>query len=159
MGTALRKLADTERKRGITQGGNKYGNLKETTINKLTKYYRNAIIRNIRDVVAMKIDIYAILYHCSSTDENPKHKKCPYNSESWCFYNRPMCESKKPDSHKNNIKIPLTMDIFCKVMPIFQRLAADSLLERCSKGKTQNHNESFHNKIWPKYSKQIYTSR
>lgn len=159
MGTALRNLVETEKKRGRTLGGKKHGSLTTKTINKLTKYYRNAIIRNKNDVKAMKTDIYAILYHCGSTDTKPNHKKCPYKVDSWCFYNRALCAGKKPEKHKLKIKTPLRADVICKMMPIFQRLAADSLLQRCTKSGTQNSNESLHSLIWSRCSKASNTSK
>lgn len=36
----------------------------------------------------MKNSILASLDHCTSTDANPKHEKCPNDVNSWCFYNR-----------------------------------------------------------------------
>ncbi len=45
------------------------------------------------------------------------------------------------------------------MMPIFQRLACDSLLERCSMGETQNRNESIHNLIWSRCPKTVNCSK
>lgn len=159
MGTALRKLVDCEKKRGVTLGGKKHGSLSDATIKKVTRYYRNAIIRNKGNILAMKRDIYAILQHCSSTDKKPKHTTCPLGSNSWCFYNRATGLQQKPATHKTAIKTPLREDIVAKMMPIFQRLASDSLLERCSMGETQNRNESIHNMIWSRCPKTVNCSK
>lgn len=148
MGTALRKLVETEKSRGVTLGGKKHGSLSEATIKKVTRYYRNAIIRNRGNISDMKKDIYAILQHCSSTDKKPKHSKCPLAEDSWCFYNRAIFLNQKPPAHKISIRTPLREDVVAKMMPIFQRLASDALLEKCTKGQTQNRNESLHNVIW-----------
>ncbi|KAJ4434550.1 hypothetical protein ANN_23112 [Periplaneta americana] len=42
---------------------------------------------------------------------------------------------------------------FSHLQQIFQRLASDSLLERCASGRTQNANESLHSRIWRKCPK------
>lgn len=148
MGTALRKLVDNEKKRGITLGGKKYGSLTLPVIKRITRYYRNSIIRNKGNVANMKKDIYAILKHCSSTDKNLKHTSCPTGSKSWCFYNRAIALKKKPVSHKSGLHTPLREEVIAKIMPIFQRLASDNLLQKCSQGETQNRNESLHSMIW-----------
>lgn len=159
MGTALRKLVETEKKRGVTLGGKKRGSLSDATIKKITRYYRNSIIRNKGNILAMKRDIYAILQHCSSTDIKPKHTSCPVGSNSWCFFNRATALQQKPAAHKTAIKTPLREEIVAKMMPIFQRLASDSLLERCSMGETQNRNESIHNMIWSRCPKTVNCSK
>ncbi|GFV24141.1 uncharacterized protein TNCV_763201 [Trichonephila clavipes] len=73
------------RAQGISLGGKAQGSLKEATIKKLTTYYQKAILRNKRDVNAMKTAIYATLLHSISTDAKPKHSKCPAGENSWCF--------------------------------------------------------------------------
>lgn len=83
LGTALRSLVKECSKQKITLGGKSHGSLKETTIKKLTKYYRNAIIANLnKDIISMKTSILATLHHCVSTDEEPKHSKCPAGKDS-----------------------------------------------------------------------------
>lgn len=44
-------------------------------------------------------------------------------------------------------------------MPVYQRLASTELLERCTKGKTQNANESIHSVIWKKCPKATFVSK
>lgn len=87
LGTALRNVVRVNRGTETPLGGKYHGSLKDSTINKLTAYYRNAIQNNLQDNIEdMKKAIYATLYHCSSTDEKPKHTKCPNCKESWCFF-------------------------------------------------------------------------
>ena len=43
-------------------------------------------------------------------------------------------------------------------MPVYQRLASTSLLERCVSGRTQNANESLHSMIWRKCPKEGFGS-
>ncbi|KAF8784232.1 hypothetical protein HNY73_011541 [Argiope bruennichi] len=78
LGTGLRKKVKECQSKGITLGGRKVGSLKESTILKLTNYYRKAIKENVPDVQKMKSAIFASLFYCSSTDKTPKHSKCPY---------------------------------------------------------------------------------
>ena len=153
MGTALRNLVADERKRGTTIGGRKHGNLTAEKIERIARYYRNAILQNSGNVPAMKNAIYAILDHCRSTDSQPKHSKCPRGEESWCFYNRAHDKNETPGSHMKFLHTPLSESVVCKMIPIFQRLASDSLLERCAAGRTQNANESLHSRIWRKCPK------
>lgn len=159
MGAALRKLVEVEKAKGVTLGGKKHGSLSESTIKKITRYYRNSIVRNKGNIIAMKKDIYAILQHCSSTDKKPKHSTCPPGENSWCFYNRAISMKLKPPAHKTSVKTPLREEIVAKMMPIFQRLASEVLLQKCAKGETQNRNESLHNMIWSRCPKVFNTSK
>ncbi|GFU47249.1 uncharacterized protein TNCV_1299231 [Trichonephila clavipes] len=44
-------------------------------------------------------------------------------------------------------------------MPVYQRLASNTILERCVAGKTQNSNESLHSCIWRKCPKEVFVSK
>ncbi|GFS59943.1 uncharacterized protein TNCV_3957391 [Trichonephila clavipes] len=147
LGTGLRNKILEWRNKGITIGGRKEGNLKENTIVKLTNFYRKAIKDNAPDVRKMKSAILASLFHCSSTDKTPKHSKCPTGSTSWCFYQRALANNENPKSH-SLMKTKLSEQVLEKILPVYQRLVNDELLERCSAGKTQNANESIHSVIW-----------
>lgn len=159
MGTALRNLVKTEKQRGTTLGGRKDGSLKDSTINNICKYYRNAIYKNTGNKDNMKTAIYAILYHCRSTDQKPEHHKCPKGETSWCFYNRALAKNDTPGAHKNNVHNPLSGMVVQKMLPVFQRLASDDLLERCLEGRTQNGNESLHSAIWSKCPKDKFVTK
>ncbi|XP_069672172.1 uncharacterized protein [Periplaneta americana] len=157
LGTALRKLVKESRSKGVTLGGKKKGSLKETMIKKLTSYYRKAIADNINDVENMKNAIYATLRHYISTDDNPQHTTCPKGIDSWCWYNRQVVEGCVDTHSKRKVKLSENIDV--TMMPIYQRLAATTLLERCAKGKTQNANESLHHVIWNKCPKEVFVSK
>jgi hypothetical protein len=49
--------------------------------------------------------------------------------------------------------------VFSKLEPVYRRLADPKLLKRCTRGKTQNANESLHGVIWSKCSKSVFASR
>lgn len=42
---------------------------------------------------------------------------------------------------------------------MFEDLSADSLLEKCLHGGTQNGNESYHNLIWKRCPKSVFVGR
>nr|XP_042908183.1 uncharacterized protein LOC122271327 [Parasteatoda tepidariorum] len=158
LGTALRNKVKEYKARGECLGGKKKGHLTDITINRLANYYRKAIEDNAPNFDKMKNAIFASLYHCTSTDKSPKHMKCPEGSESWCFFNRAKAESRKPPSHKN-MKTTLKEDIVAKILPVYQRLSCNELLQRCTSGKTQNANESLHSVIWQQCSKDVFVTK
>ncbi|GFV53938.1 uncharacterized protein TNCV_3293071 [Trichonephila clavipes] len=121
--------------------GKAHGSLKEATIKKLTTYYQKAILRNKGDVNAMKTAIYATLLHSISTDAKPQHSKCPAGENSWCFYQSAIANGEKPNNHKLNVGTPINEKFLPKILPIYQRLASNELLERCIRCGTQNANE------------------
>ncbi|GFX61835.1 uncharacterized protein TNCV_1383331 [Trichonephila clavipes] len=76
------------------------------------------------------------------------HMKCPPGKDSWCFYRRALAKGEKPAPHKFNIETPINPDYLTKIVPIYQRLASDSLLKGCARCLTQNSNESLHSVTW-----------
>ena len=159
LGTGLRKLVKVCASQKITLGGKSHGSLKGTTIDKLTRYYRNAVINNLEDTSAMKRAIFATLDHCMSTDERPRHSKCPNGKESWCFFQRDLANNSPPRKHSEFIKTPLSETVVKYTMPLYLRLSSDELLKRCSLGKTQNANEALHGLIWSKCPKTTFTAK
>lgn len=160
LGTALRNEIKSCKAKKITLGGKAHGSLKDSTVKKLTRYYHNAIFSNInKDVVSVKNSILATLHHCASTDESPRHSKCPTGENSWCFYNRALANEEVPGRHAENIKTPLNKLVLENIAPIYKRLTDTTLLEKCLKGQTQNANESLHSFIWRKCDKTRSVSR
>jgi len=144
MGTALRRLSVEAKAQGSSISGK--GKLTNAKILKIQNYYGRAIKEYSNDVDLLKKRIFAILFHLSSTDQNPKHQHCPTGSNSWCFWQRALANSVDPGPHKDHETVPT--DIGKRMVPIFQRLSEESLLQRCSRHGTQNPNESLHNLIW-----------
>ncbi|GFT92142.1 uncharacterized protein TNCV_3151171 [Trichonephila clavipes] len=122
------------------------------------KIEKKAIKDNVTDTDKMKTAIYASLMHCSSTDKKPMHGKCPKGESSWCFYKRAIAKGETPGSH-SSMKTYLSPQVVEKIMPVYQRLASDTILERCVAGKTQNSNESLHSCIWRKCPKEVFVSK
>lgn len=144
--------------KGCLFRGGKKGNLTEDIIVKLTNYYRKAIKDNAPDVNKMKTAIFASLFHCISTDKKPQHQKCPSGSGSWCFYNRAVSLGTKIPPH-SSMKTKLSEGVLSKILPVYQRLASDEILNRCKSGKTQNSNESVHSTIWKYCPKDTFMSK
>ena len=144
MGTALRKLLDECKAQKDSISGK--GKLTKEKITKIQNYYGRAIKDNADDPATMKKRIFAILYHLTSTDKDPKHIHCPPGAQSWCFWQRACSKDEVPGPHKEHDSLPL--EIGKKLVPIFQRLTEDKLLQRCKRNRTQNPNESLHGLIW-----------
>ncbi|GFX58451.1 uncharacterized protein TNCV_320331 [Trichonephila clavipes] len=113
---------------------------------------------NVPDTDKMKTAIYASLMHCSSTDKKPMHGMSPEGESSWFFYKRAIAKGETPGSH-SSMRTYLSPQVVEKIMPVYQRLASDTILERCVAGKTQNSNESLHSCIWRKCPKEIFVSK
>ncbi|GFX35893.1 uncharacterized protein TNCV_4214151 [Trichonephila clavipes] len=158
LGTSLRNKVKEWKVKKVTLGGRKQGSLTDKNITKLQNYYRKAIKDNVPDTDKMKTAIYASLMHCSSTDIKPMHGKCPEGESSWCFYKRAIAKGETPGSH-SSMKTYLSPQVVEKIMPVYQRLASDTILERCVAGKTQNSNESLHSCIWRKCPKEVFVSK
>ncbi|GFU23184.1 uncharacterized protein TNCV_3516171 [Trichonephila clavipes] len=160
LGTALRSTVKDCRAQGISLGGKAHGSLKEATIKKLTTYYQKAILRNKGDVNATKTAIYATLLHSISTDAKPQHSKCSAGENSWCFYQSAIDNGEKPNNHKLNVGTPINEKFLPKILPIYQRLASNELLERCIRCGIKNANESLqHSMIWAKCPKEIFVNK
>ncbi|GBL62097.1 hypothetical protein AVEN_146442-1 [Araneus ventricosus] len=98
LGTGFRNKVKEWRRKDVTIGGRKEGSLKESTILKLTNFYRKAIKDNVQK---MKTAIFASLFHTSSVDKAPKLNKCPTGLTSWCFYQKALANNEKPKSHSS----------------------------------------------------------
>lgn len=155
LGTALRNLKQTPhfteeggKRRKIMLGG--HSRLTDSVINRLT-YYFGISVRRRADTTPeeMRNDIMSSFYHCSSTDENPKHNLCPKSEESWCFYQKALSKGNTPPSHSTmKIKFRLDPEGLRLVEDVYKRLTTDDMMTRCLRGKTQNPNESLHHRIW-----------
>jgi len=104
---------------------------------------------------AMIQAFWAMYYHSISTDRDPQHNCCPKGLASWCFYLQVIALGKDLlyhiDDYDSSCLIPLQLAQHVK--PIFDRLCALSLLEKCVLGVTQNHNENFNSVLGNLFSK------
>jgi hypothetical protein len=140
-------------------GGKGWGKLNDVTITKHGNYYRKAIKGHPNDREGMKTAIFAILYHSLSTDEVPRHGKCPPGNDSFCFYQRALSKNEVPGKHKDNLGSAILEKDSKHIIPIYQRLASNALLDRTLQGKTQNANENLHSVIWNLVPKTTFVSK
>ena len=149
LGTALRKLASSGKKAGVTLGGRGHGKLTQAAIIKLTAYYGKAVRAHPGDLNGMWDAVLSTFYHAISTDDVPQHDRCPQSEDSWCFYQRSLAADEEPGSHIDNVGTPLSLEVAEHVKDVYARLSHDDLLRRCLRGA----NESLHSKVWRKCPK------
>lgn len=128
------------------------GRLTEGCIDRIQKYYGNAIRKNIdREcrttaeidgaVCKMKKSINAVLHHSVATpDATERHKFCPEGENSWCKYKR--------TGENITEKHHLDPAFLTFLQPTFDNLSNTTLLKRCLPGYTQNTNESVNGLVW-----------
>ena len=152
-GTALREFRKKiagKLKDGLPVGGRKH-RLTDSCIDKLQKYYGNAIRRNViagdisseqarQHIKNMQNDSMAVLYHSCNNDNKERHKFCPSGKDSRCRFKRTGSFENK-DHHLDPIFLEL-------LEPVFRRLSSESLLRRCLPGFSQNNNESINSLVW-----------
>jgi len=118
MGTRLRNV------KKVNKLGGK-GKLTEKLIKQLTSYYGLAMRRNVNSIENMKKAIMATYYHMCSTNENPKHEDCPLGVDSWCKWQK----SQAIDENFHPASLP--PDVQKHILPIYEDLSKDDLLQRC----------------------------
>lgn len=125
----------------------------DKAIEHLQRYFLAAVNRHIGgNWKDLKIDIMSTFFHCSSTDENPRHQLC---SDKWCLFKQDELAGRQVRPH-SEMRVAIRSsdpDVLKKIHEIYQDLTREELLQRCLKGRTQNPNESFHSKLWAKCSK------
>lgn len=153
MGTRLRKV-----KKDQKLGG--HGKLTDNLIKELTLYYGLAIRRNKDSTADMKNEILATYYHKISTDEEPRHEFC---SIKWCWWLAREQARKDADDPEFEAELehdpPLHPDVAAAILPIYQDLSRDDLLDRCLGGYTQNSNESLNALIWKFAPKHLHSGK
>lgn len=89
-----------------------------------------------------------------SNNENPRHEQCPTGPESCCEYNKAQATGQK-----FNHKPPLHPDVAKNVLPNYEGLSNDDLLNRCLGGNTRNSNESFNASVWRLVATHLHAGR
>ena len=148
MGSRLRQLV--KKQKGLS------GKLTGKLIDNLSIYYGLAIRRNSQSVEDMRREIWATLYHKTSTDLAPRHTNCPEGANSWCTWQKAKADGQLEDyTHKP----PMKTEVFDAICPVYEDLCRDDLLVRCLGGYTQNNNESFNACIWSISPKTIHSGK
>jgi hypothetical protein len=138
--------------------GGRAGRLTRPTIDKLQKYYGNAIRRCVdkkaktkreieNAVKKMQCAVKAVLYHTVKIDDGKKrHQYCPDGESSWCSYKRDKAAgTNAPFLNKSHHLDPVFLEF---LTPLFDRLSEKKLLKRCLPGLSQNANESVNSLVW-----------
>ena len=120
-------------------------------------YYGQAIRSNKGDPEAMKTAIMAILYHYSSTIEEPKHQYCPKGPNSWCKWQNDLLTPEGERTYRP-LKAPISDALFNILKEVFEKLSDVNLLKGAENCLTQNQNESLHHVIWTYLPKGEYHS-
>lgn len=140
------KLSDGKSVKGSS------GRLTEGVIDRLQKYYGNAIRKNVDPeakttaeidaaVKKMRDGINAVLHHSVATPNAvERHKFCPNGDDSWCKFKR----TGEDESEKHHLDAPFLSFL----QPTFDNLSTTNLLKRCLPGYTQNTNESLNGLVW-----------
>lgn len=148
-----KRMGNTKLKDGKTIGGK--ARLTNGIMDTLQNYFGMAIRGNKGDAQKMKNDIIASLYHVASTDNKPKHDKCPTGEDSWCGYQRDLSMGTQTYKHKNGIDEAVVEEI----LPIYQDLTSGPELERSVDCYTQNPNECLNGVIWSRIPKETFVGR
>lgn len=120
--------------------------LTDKIIKNLTKYYGLSIQRNKDSIENMKNAIMATYFHIFSTKDEPNHGNCPTGPDSWCKWQKAVALNKDPKLEDMPPLLPQEMKEH--LLPIYEHLSTEDLLERCLGGHTQNANESFNATVW-----------
>ena len=157
MGAALRNYKSecrgTKLPDGKTVGG--AGRLTDKAIDQMQTYYGYAIRNNV-GIEDIACAIWAIYYHmiCGPSDESldDQHLYCPDGPVSWCKYKNDKINHRDNYNRKKCLPYVFRQEL----VHIFSRLSTSELLNSCSKGLTQNQNESLNNVVWSKCSKRVF---
>lgn len=161
MGNAIRRyVKDMKGKKcsdNKTVGGK--GRLTKVKIDQIQRNYGKAIRSHSGNLKDMQNAIWAIFHHMIKPPKNiplkKQHSYCPKGKDSWCKFNNDLKTKKK--TYSESQRLPCVFSEPLK--PIFHRLAATELLQKCLKGLTQNPNESFNNLIWQRCPKTMFCSK
>ena len=152
---------------GKPVGGSR-GRLTRPIIDRLQKYYGNAIrgsvVKDANTNAELQIGVHnmqkaikAVLYHnVRLEDPEERHQFCP--EKSWCTYKNSKAAGIPNFVNKNYHLDPVFLNF---LMPLFDKLSHEKLLKRCLPGFSQNANESFNSLVWnrcPKHKSKGLTS-
>lgn len=135
------------------------GKMTDELMRKFQSYYGQAIRNEAKlartnnremDLQRLKQNIDAILLHYTASDANPTHHYCPNTPDTWCKYNKAVLNGDNPPPMPKP-KVPENVGKI--IQPLFEKLTATSLLDKCRRAATQNTNECFNNLIWSRCPK------
>jgi len=94
----------------------------------------------------------AAFYHLINREnKEDQHHYCPAGVLSWCSYQRDKVTNKNEDAAKIKHRLdPVFLDLLQKMI---DDLTSKELLSKCTRGLTQNSNESLNSVLWSILSK------
>ena len=149
------EIAEVKEKIEAVQAGMLKGVMLDTSLDRLQSLYSKAIREHPGDLEGMRKACWAVYYHYVSTDQDPQHHHCPDGVDSWCLYQKALARGQ--EIPPTNTLIP--GDYAARMKAVWEDLCADSLLNRCLLGATQNRNESFNSLVWSRCSKVDFSGR
>ena len=157
MGSALRiyknKCRGSKLPDGKTVGGR--GRLTDAFVEKIQNYYGVTIRSNIGKLKDMQNTIWAIYFLMimgpSNETLNEQHQYCPVTPNSSCKYHVDQINDKSFYNQQNYFPPVFRSELHY----ISKRLSADSLLQGCQRGLTQNQNECLSNMVWDHFPKRV----
>ena len=145
LGSGLREYK--RKNRGVKLSDGKVasgkGRLTDNICDKMQNYFGTAIRENVGNKDGMKKAVWAIYKHVIRNDNESlekQHDFCPKSKDTWCKF-------WKEGAVYNDSK-RLSSVFLKELRPLFERLTADHLLERCLMGLTQNQNEALNGILW-----------
>ncbi|KAH9377387.1 hypothetical protein HPB48_008605 [Haemaphysalis longicornis] len=130
------------------------GRLTGDLVTKPRSCYGWALKSHSGDVRAMHKAVMATYHHITSNDTVSNHSLCPPGPDSWCRQNAAKAKREPAPKHEYN----LPPHKFKALLPVYERLLDEKLLQHCLQGKTQNSNESLHSIIWALAPKKKHAS-
>lgn len=91
-------------------------------------------------------------FHLGSTYENPEHRLCHSDSDTWCKYQKEKLEN-TVYRHSEHTHLPLV--VLEEIMPIFKDLS-NTLLANCAQGGTEKISESLSHVIGCRIPKAVF---
>lgn len=143
MGGRLRRKKDMKGKKlsdGKTIGGR--NRLTDNLNDTFQRYYGKALRENKGDHQNMQKAVKAIWHHYASTEDNKMHDYCSEGTDSWCKWQRDQANGTSSFKPKN--VAPAVMEI----LPTFQGLWAENLLQSVLEDLSQNNNEALNHLVW-----------
>ena len=120
------------------------GRLTDSVIDTLQNYFGIASRSGHKTVHDLRHGLVASFFHVVlSKGRNFHNAYCPKSSDSWCQYQRDVCN--KTNLHKHGPGID--DDVIKEVKPFFQELTKEEEQAECLHGQTHDANESFNDMI------------
>ena len=95
-------------------GGAGHGRLIQAKAIQFQNYYRGAVMDNICNSKAMRKVIWATIFHCASTEDNPQHDKCSQVDASTRKQFQRVKFRHPPPLNKFIGHITLKKEVFCR---------------------------------------------